>query len=67
MSDSMKPIQGYHLITPGDPHWRPSNLMTIPNAGCLERTESEKEVFKRGMEEKSRQSDEKRADIYAKV
>ncbi len=37
----MKPIQGYHLITPDDLHWRPSNLMTIPNADFLERTGSE--------------------------
>lgn len=37
----MKPIQGYHLITPGDLHWRPSNLMRIPNADFLERTGSE--------------------------
>jgi len=28
----MKPIQGYHVITPGDLHWRQSNLMKIPNA-----------------------------------
>lgn len=35
------PIQGYHLITPGDLHWRPSNLMKIPNADFLERTGSE--------------------------
>jgi hypothetical protein len=32
MSDSMKPIQGYHLIKPDDLSWRPSNLMRIPNA-----------------------------------
>ncbi len=37
----MKPIQGYHLIKPGDLHWRPSNLMKIPNADFLERTGSE--------------------------
>jgi len=37
----MKRIQGYHLITPGDLHWRPSNLMRIPNADYLERTGSE--------------------------
>ncbi len=37
----MKPIQGYHLITPDDLHWRPSNLMKIPNADFLERTGSE--------------------------
>ncbi len=39
--ETMKPIQGYHLITPGDLHWRPSNLMRIPNADFLERTGSE--------------------------
>jgi len=37
----MKPITGYHLITPGDLHWRPSNLMKIPNADFLECTGSE--------------------------
>jgi mannose-6-phosphate isomerase-like protein (cupin superfamily) len=37
----MKPIQGYHLIKPDDLHWRPSNLMKIPNADYLERTGSE--------------------------
>ena len=37
----MKPIQGYHLIAPSDLHWRPSNLMKIPNADYLERTGSE--------------------------
>jgi hypothetical protein len=37
----MKPIQGYHLITPGDLHSLPSNLMKIPNADFLERTVSE--------------------------
>lgn len=37
----MKPIQGYHLITPDDLHWRLSNLMRIPNADYLERTGSE--------------------------
>lgn len=37
----MKPIQGYHLIKPDDLHWRPSNLMKIPNADFLERTGSE--------------------------
>lgn len=30
----------YHLITPDDLHWRPSNLMKIPNADFLERTGS---------------------------
>lgn len=33
---------GYHLITPEDLSWRPSNLMKIPNADFLERTGSEK-------------------------
>jgi mannose-6-phosphate isomerase-like protein (cupin superfamily) len=37
----MKPIQGYTLIKPDDLHWRPSNLMKIPNADYLERTGSE--------------------------
>ena len=37
----MKTIQGYHLIKPEDLHWRPSNLMKIPNADYLERTGSE--------------------------
>jgi len=37
----MKPIHGYHLIKPDDLHWRPSNLMQIPNADYLERTGSE--------------------------
>jgi len=37
----MKTIQGYHVITPSDLHWRPSNLMRIPNADFLERTGSE--------------------------
>jgi mannose-6-phosphate isomerase-like protein (cupin superfamily) len=31
----------YFLITPEDLHWRPSNLMKIPNADFLERTGSE--------------------------
>jgi mannose-6-phosphate isomerase-like protein (cupin superfamily) len=31
----------FHLITPDDLHWRPSNLMKIPNADFLERTGSE--------------------------
>lgn len=34
------PITGYHLITPSDLKWRPSNLMAIPNADFLERTGS---------------------------
>lgn len=33
-------MQNYHLITPDDLHWRPSNLMRIPNADYLERTGS---------------------------
>jgi mannose-6-phosphate isomerase-like protein (cupin superfamily) len=37
----MKTFQGYQLVTPSDLHWRPSNLMKIPNADYLERTGSE--------------------------
>src|SRR3954449_11938437 len=37
----MKAIQNYHLINPEELHWRPSNLMKIPNADFLERTGSE--------------------------
>jgi mannose-6-phosphate isomerase-like protein (cupin superfamily) len=37
----MKTFQGYYLIKPDDLHWRPSNLMKIPNADFLERTGSE--------------------------
>jgi len=37
----MKTFQGYRLVTPADLHWRPSNLMKIPNADFLERTGSE--------------------------
>ena len=37
----MKPIIGYCLIKPEDLHWRPSNLMKIPNADFLEHTGSE--------------------------
>lgn len=37
----MSAIQGYHLIKPDDLHWRPSNMMKIPNADFLERTGSE--------------------------
>lgn len=33
--------QGYHVIAPEALHWRPSNLMKIPNADYLERTGSE--------------------------
>lgn len=36
----MNPTPAYHLITPDDLHWRPSNLMKIPNADFLERTGS---------------------------
>ena len=35
-------MKAYELITPDDLHWRPSNLMKIPNADYLERTGSEK-------------------------
>ena len=37
----MKPIEGHYLIRPEDLHWRPSNLMKIPNADFLERTKSQ--------------------------
>lgn len=37
----MKRIKGYFLITPDQLHWRPSNMMKIPNADFLERTKSE--------------------------
>ena len=37
----MTPIEGYFLIKPQDLHWRPSNMMKIPNANFLERTKSE--------------------------
>jgi hypothetical protein len=40
-SNSMKPMQDYHLIKLEDLFWRPSNLMRIPNASrtCgMERT-----------------------------
>ena len=37
----MTPIEGFHLIPPADLHWRPSNLMKIPNADFLERTGSQ--------------------------
>jgi mannose-6-phosphate isomerase-like protein (cupin superfamily) len=37
----MKPISGYFLIKPEDLHWRPSNMMKIPNADFLERTKTE--------------------------
>jgi mannose-6-phosphate isomerase-like protein (cupin superfamily) len=37
----MKTIHGYQLIKPDELHWRPSNMMRIPNADYLERTGSE--------------------------
>jgi mannose-6-phosphate isomerase-like protein (cupin superfamily) len=37
----VKTFEGYCLIKPEDVHWRPSNLMRIPNADYLERTGSE--------------------------
>ncbi|HEV8540756.1 MAG TPA: cupin domain-containing protein, partial [Verrucomicrobiae bacterium] len=37
----MKPVDRYFVIQPGDLSWRPSNLMKIPNADFLERTNSE--------------------------
>ena len=37
----MKTFHGYTLIKPDELHWRPSNLMKIPNADFLERTGSE--------------------------
>jgi mannose-6-phosphate isomerase-like protein (cupin superfamily) len=37
----VKTFEGYCLIKPEDLHWRPSNLMRIPNADYLERTGSE--------------------------
>ena len=36
----MNAIDGYFVIKPDDLHWRPSNLMKIPNADYLERTGS---------------------------
>src|SRR5262245_3230664 len=38
---TMKSIDGYVLNKPEDLHWRPSNLMKIPNADFLERTKSQ--------------------------
>src|SRR5258708_16201813 len=38
---TMKPIDGFYVIKPGDLAWRPSNMMKIPNADFLERTKSE--------------------------
>lgn len=37
----VKPVEGHFVIRPEDLHWRPSNLMRIPNADYLERTGSE--------------------------
>jgi mannose-6-phosphate isomerase-like protein (cupin superfamily) len=37
----MNAIEDYFLITPDELHWRPSNIMKIPNADFLERTKSE--------------------------
>jgi quercetin dioxygenase-like cupin family protein len=37
----MKPVSGYFVIQPEDLSWRPSNMMKIPNADFLERTNSE--------------------------
>src|SRR5436190_16204484 len=37
----MTPINNYFLIKPEDLYWRPSNMMKIPNADFLERTQSE--------------------------
>jgi mannose-6-phosphate isomerase-like protein (cupin superfamily) len=37
----MNPFTGYSLIKPEDLHWRPSNLMKIPNADFLEQTGTE--------------------------
>ncbi len=37
----MTPINGFFVIQPKDLSWRPSNLMKIPNADFLERTQSE--------------------------
>jgi len=37
----MNASEPYHLIKPEDLHWRPSNLMQMPNADYLERTGSE--------------------------
>jgi mannose-6-phosphate isomerase-like protein (cupin superfamily) len=37
----MNPVDGYFVIKPEDLHWRPANIMKIPNADFLERTKSE--------------------------
>jgi mannose-6-phosphate isomerase-like protein (cupin superfamily) len=39
--NTMMPIDGYFLVKPDDLHWRPSNMMKIPNADLLERTKTE--------------------------
>lgn len=36
----MSAIPAYTVVQPEDLHWRPSNLMRIPNADYLERTNS---------------------------
>jgi len=41
MTKQMKAIDNYFVIKPTDLRWRPSNLMQIPNADYLERTESD--------------------------
>jgi|SRR5436190_13409290 len=37
----MTPINTFFVIKPDELHWRPSNMMKIPNADFLERTKSE--------------------------
>lgn len=37
----MNSAPAFHLITPDDLLWRPSNLMKVPNADLLERTGSQ--------------------------
>jgi mannose-6-phosphate isomerase-like protein (cupin superfamily) len=37
----MTPIRNFFVIKPEDLHWRPSNMMKIPNADFLERTKSQ--------------------------
>jgi mannose-6-phosphate isomerase-like protein (cupin superfamily) len=39
--NTMMPIDGYFLVKPDDLHWRPSNMMKIPNADLLQRTKTE--------------------------
>jgi mannose-6-phosphate isomerase-like protein (cupin superfamily) len=41
IESSMTPIKNFFVIKPEDLHWRPSNMMKIPNADFLERTKSE--------------------------